>query len=219
MPRRTLDNPIVLAVLGLLLEGSSHPHQMLAELRKRSDNHAAVITRGTLYNTVAALTEAGWIAPQGRERSGNRPERTVYALTRAGRDELVRRLDARIRTPQREFSQFLGAVTYLGALDPRRAEEALLERVRRLEERTAADEARLVAALAAGVPRLHVIEAEYALALARAETEWIGSVVDGIRTGALTWPPGAVASPVAPAAAPEPPTSLPTSSARKESST
>ncbi|GGY95593.1 PadR family transcriptional regulator [Streptomyces poonensis] len=215
MPRRTLDNPIVLAVLGLLLERSSHPHQMLAELRKRSDNHAAAITRGTLYNTVAALTEAGWIAAQGRERSGNRPERTVYALTRAGRDELVRRLDAQIRTPQREFSQFLGAVTYLGALGPDGAEEALLERARRLQERTAADEERLAGALAAGVPRLHVIEAEYALSLARAETAWIDAVIDDIRTGALAWPADAVTPPAPPA----PPSELFAPSDRKESST
>jgi DNA-binding PadR family transcriptional regulator len=188
MPRRALDNPIVLAVLGLLLEQPSHPHQMLAELRKRSDNHAAAITRGTLYNTVAALAEAGWVASQGQQRLGNRPERTVYALTQVGHDELVRRLDSQIRNPKREFSQFLGAVTYLGALGQDGAVEALAERVRRLQERTAADEGRLAQALAAGVPRLYVIEAEYALSLARAETAWIDSVIDDIRTGTLTWP-------------------------------
>ncbi|MER5359934.1 PadR family transcriptional regulator [Streptomyces sp. NPDC002785] len=188
MSRRALDNPIVLAVLGLLLEQSSHPYQMLSELRKRSDNHAAAITRGTLYNTVAALTEAGWVAAQGQQRSGNRPERTVYALTQAGRDELVRRLDAQIRTPEREFSQFLGAVTYLGALGPEGAVDALTERAGRLWQRTAADDQRLADALATGVSRLHVIEAEYALSLARAEMAWIDAVIDDIRTGSLTWP-------------------------------
>ncbi|BDM74418.1 PadR family transcriptional regulator (plasmid) [Streptomyces nigrescens] len=195
MPRRALDNPTVLAVLGLLLEQSSHPHQMLSELRKRSDNHAAVITRGTLYNIVAALAEAGWITSQGQQRSGNRPERTVYALTQAGRDELVRRLDSHIRNPQREFSQFLGAVAYLGALGPAGAEEALVERNRRLQERTADDERRLADALAADVPRLYVIEAEYALRLARAEMAWIDSVIDDIRTGCLTWPAAAATPP------------------------
>ncbi|MBF6049234.1 PadR family transcriptional regulator [Streptomyces sp. NRRL B-1677] len=188
MPRRTLDNPIVLAVLGLLLEQASHPYQMLAELRQRSDSHAAAITRGTLYNTVAALNEAGWVAVQGQQRAGNRPERTVYALTDAGREELVRRLDDQIRNPEREFTRFLGAVTYLGALGPDGAVEALTERAQRLRQRTAADEERLASARSAGAPRLYVIEAEYALCLARAETAWIDSVIDDIRTGALTWP-------------------------------
>ncbi|MFI5979713.1 helix-turn-helix transcriptional regulator [Streptomyces sp. NPDC051555] len=201
MPRRALDNPIVLAVLGLLLEQPSHPHQMLAELRRRSESHAAAITRGTLYNTVAALAEAGWLASQGQQRAGNRPERTVYALTEEGHDELVRRLDSQIRNPQREFSQFLGAVSYLGALGMSGAVEALAERARRLQQRTAADEERLAEALAAGAPRLYVIEAEYALCLARAETTWIASVIDDLRTGSLTWPTGA-ATPSAPSETP-----------------
>ncbi|MFE3743072.1 helix-turn-helix transcriptional regulator [Streptomyces sp. NPDC059096] len=188
MPRRALDNPIVLAVLGLLLERPAHPHRILTELRERSDNHAAALTRGTLYNTVAALVGAGWVAEQGRERAGNRPERTVYALTPAGGEELVRRLDSGIRDPEREFSRFLGAVAYLGALGPDGAVAALTERGRRLGERIAADEARLAQALAAGVPRLHVIEAGYALCLARAELDWIAATVDDIRTGALNWP-------------------------------
>ncbi|WP_330328301.1 PadR family transcriptional regulator [Streptomyces sp. NBC_00536] len=197
MPRRALDNPIVLAVLGLLLEQPSHPHQMLAELRERSDHHAAAITRGTLYNSVAALAEAGWLASQGQERAGNRPERTVYALTQAGYDELVRRLDSQIRNPEREFSRFLGAVTYLGALGPSGAVAALGERAERLRQRTSADEKRLADALAAGAPRLHVIEAEYALCLARAETAWIDSVIDDVRTGSLTWPATDAATPPA----------------------
>ena len=188
MPGHVLDNPIVLSVLGLLLEQPSHPHRMLAELRERSDNHAAAITRGTLYNTIAALAEAGWLASQGRQRLGNRPERTVYALTEGGYNELLRRLDSQIRNPEREFPRFLGAVSYLGALGVSGAVAALVERAQRLRQRTATDEERLAEALAAGVPRMHVIEAEYALCLARAEVAWIDSVIDDLRTGSLTCP-------------------------------
>ncbi|MGW7519555.1 PadR family transcriptional regulator [Streptomyces sp. NPDC054796] len=190
MPRRALDNPLVLAVLGLLVEQPTHPYQMLAELRKRSEGHTAVISRGSLYNTVEALVAAGWIGPQGRERTGNRPEKTVYALTESGREELVRRLDAQIRDPAREFSRFLGAVSYLGALGPEGAVAALGERAARLRERTESDERRLADVLASGVPRLHVIEAEYALCLARAELAWTEATVEEIRTGSLPWPEG-----------------------------
>jgi DNA-binding PadR family transcriptional regulator len=188
MPRRALDNPLVLAVLGLLLEHPTHPYQMLTDLRARGGNRAAAINRGTLYDVVEALVTAGWVAPQGTERTGNRPERTVYALTDAGHDELVRRLDSQIRTPQREFTQFLGAVAYLGALGPIGAVEALTERGHRLSARIAADERALADVLASGVPRLHVIETEYALGQARAELAWIDTVVDDIRAGSLIWP-------------------------------
>ena len=45
-------------------------------------------------------------------------------------------------------------------------------------------------ALADGsVPRLFVIEAEYALALMQAEREWVLALADEIRNGELAWPP------------------------------
>ncbi|WP_431924784.1 PadR family transcriptional regulator [Amycolatopsis tucumanensis] len=185
MPRRALENPLVLAVLGLLLESPMHPYQVFTELRARS---ASAINRGTLYDVVEAMAAAEWIAPQGTERSGNRPERTVYALTGAGRDELVRRLDSRIREPKREFPEFLGAIAYVGALGPDGAAAALTERAQQLSERADADQKRLTAVLESGVPRLHVIEAEYALHQTRAEIAWVENLVAEIRGGALTWP-------------------------------
>jgi len=188
MPRRALENPLVLAILGLLLERPMHPYHMLAELRRRSENQAAAITRGSLYDIVDALTAAEWITAQGRQRDGNRPERTVYAVTETGRHELIRRLDAQIRRPRREFPQFLGAVSYLGALGPDGAIDALNERMERLRERTEADQHRLGEARTADVPRLSVIEAEYAMRMAHAELDWIAALVDDIRTGALAWP-------------------------------
>lgn len=72
---------------------------------------------------------------------------------------------------------------------PERTVYALTERARRLRVRTAEDERRLADALSAGAPRLHVIEAEYALALAHAELSWIGTVTEEIRTGTLPGPP------------------------------
>ena len=188
MPRRALDNPLVLSILGLLLERPMHPYDVLGELRRRSESQAAAITRGSVYDVVAALSTAGWITETARLRQGNRPERTVYALTPSGREELVRRLDDRIRHPERDFTPFLGAIAYLGALGPAGAADALSERARRLGERTTADEQRLAEVLGQELPRLYVIEAEYAIHQARAELAWIGSVLEEIRTGRLTWP-------------------------------
>jgi DNA-binding PadR family transcriptional regulator len=188
MPRRALDNPLVLAILGLLLERPMHPYDLLMELRQRSEHQAAVITRGSVYDIVAALATAGWVTETARLRQGNRPERTVYALTDPGREELVRRLDGEIRNPRRDFTPFLGAIAYLGALGPTGAVDALTERAQRLRDRTTGDEQRLAEALGQGVPRLYVIEAEFAASLAHAELAWIDSTLEEIRTGGLTWP-------------------------------
>jgi hypothetical protein len=39
------------------------------------------------------------------------------------------------------------------------------------------------------VPRLFVIEAEYALTLMQAERDWVLALADEIRNGELAWPP------------------------------
>jgi DNA-binding PadR family transcriptional regulator len=188
MPRRALDNPVVMAVLGLLLERPMHPYQMLSELHARSEHWAAKVRRGSLYDVVDTLVAAGWVAAHAREREGGRPERTTYQLTDDGHAELVRRLDAQIRTPKREFAEFLGAVGYVGALGRDGAAEALAERARILNDRIEHDERRLADALGGGVPRLYVIETEYALRRDRAELEWVTEIVTEILTGLLAWP-------------------------------
>jgi DNA-binding PadR family transcriptional regulator len=185
MPRDALANPVALAALGALLEQPMHPYQLAGALAERG----VPVNRGSLYDTVDAMTRAGWIEPGPAERQGARPQRTPYAITEAGRMELASRLDFQIRTPRREFPEFLGAVSHLGLLGPDRAAGALRERADRLAGLIAGDQHRLDEALDGGsVPRLFVIEAEYALALVRAERDWVLALVQEIDSGRLAWP-------------------------------
>jgi DNA-binding PadR family transcriptional regulator len=162
-----------------------HPYQLATTLADRG----VPVNRGTVYDTVEALARAGWIEPRPAEQAGTRPQRIPYALTEDGRDELVRRLDRQIRTPHREFTEFLGAVSHIGVLGPARAAEALSERAERLAVLMDEDHRRLDEALADGsVPRLFVIEAEYALTLMQAERDWVLALADEIRDGQLEWP-------------------------------
>ena len=184
MPRDALANPVVLAALGALLERPMHPYQLAGVLAGRG----VPANRGSLYDTLEATTRAGWTEPRPAQRDGARPQRTPYALTQAGQAELAKRLDRQVREPRREFPEFLGAVSHLGVLGPERAAEALTERAGRLGALIAGGQRRLDEALARDVPRLFVIEAEYALALLRAERGWVLAVADDITSGRLAWP-------------------------------
>lgn len=185
MPRDALANPIALAALGALLEQPTHPYQLTGVLAERG----VPVNRGSVYDTVDAMARAGWIEPRPTERQGARPQRTPYAITAAGRAELASRLDFQIRQPRREFPEFLGAVSHLGVLGPDRAAGALRERADGLATLIAETQHRLDEALAgAGVPRLFVIEADYALAMLRAERDWVLALADDIGGGRLAWP-------------------------------
>jgi DNA-binding PadR family transcriptional regulator len=185
MPRDALANPVVLAALGALLERPMHAYQLAGVLAGRG----VPVNRGSVYDTLDATTRAGWTEPQAAERAGARPQRIPYALTEAGRAELARRLDAQVRTPHQEFPEFIGAVSHIGVLGPERAAEALAERAGRLDAHIADHQQHLDEALAsAGVPRLFVIEAEYALAMLRAERDWVLALAEDINSGRLAWP-------------------------------
>jgi len=187
MPRDALANPVALAALGALLERPMHPYQLVQVLGERG----VPVNRGSLYDTVNAMARAGWVEPGPAEQAGPRPRRTPYAITETGRAELAQRLDAQIRMPRREFPEFLGAVSHLGVLGPERAADALRERAARLSAIIAEDRRRLDAVLESGeVPRLFVIEAEYALEILRAEQSWVLTLIDDIDSGRLAWPRG-----------------------------
>ncbi len=188
-PPKRPANALALAVLGLLLERPNHPHALLATLRERGMERAFKLTTGSLYDTVRALARDGWIEEDGTERIGNRPARTVYRHTAAGRDGFTDWLDELIREPSPEYPRFLSAVGYLGALGRVRAAQALRERAAALRELIAEGaEAHRAALEEHGAPRLFVIEAEYAAAIARAELDWVERTADEIERGTLTWP-------------------------------
>ncbi|GAA2228652.1 MULTISPECIES: PadR family transcriptional regulator [Kitasatospora] len=182
-------NPMALAVMGLLLEQPMHPHAMAITLRERQLDLAFKLTTGSLYDTVRALARDGWIEAADTEQVGGRPARTVYRHTPQGQRHFTEWLDELIREPSQEYPRFLSAISYLGALGRQRAAQALRERAAALEVRIAAGErAYREAREQHKAPRLFVIEAEYAQAMARAELQWVLHTAEEIEQGGLEWP-------------------------------
>ena len=190
--RSELRTPLALAVLVLLYERSMHPYEMQVLMRERGHHQVIKLKGGSLYSTIERLTAAGLIESVETSREGRRPERTVYALTAKGRDELMLWLRELLSQPTREYPWFGAALAFLGALPPDEARRLLEARVILLEAEVAAGEAALQAATRGGLPRLFGVEAEYAVAMRRAELAWVTQIVDDMRTGKLAWPPEAL---------------------------
>lgn len=189
MPRRKIANTLALAVLGLLQERPMHPYEMAATLRERHKDSSFKINSGSLYDTVEALARHGWIEPVETVRDGRRPERTVYTFTALGRGEFLSWIEELIQTPVPEYPKFIAAVSYLGALGPARAADALDQRARNLEGRIEQTRAALQDTVGAGrVPRLFMIEVECALHSWQAELDWTRQTIAEIRDGSLPWP-------------------------------
>jgi DNA-binding PadR family transcriptional regulator len=112
---------------------------------------------GSFYTVVANLEKRQLIAAVGSEREGRRPERTSYAITEAGREELRDWLRELVAQPEAELDRFEAALSVLGVLPPEEVIGLLEMRVRALEEQIAQQRAGLAEATT-HVPRIFLVE-------------------------------------------------------------
>ena len=187
--RRKVDNPLALAVLSYLTRQPMHPYQLSRTLA--GDGHARSIkfNHGSLYMVFGQLTKAGFIAPQGTTRDGQRPERTEYGLTEAGRAEMQHWLSDLVEQPQAEYPQFVAALSLIAALNPDDVVRLLNNRLGRLSTQRAEITELLAKALAAGEHPLFLVEEEYRLAVLDAEVGFVERFVQRITDPQTGWGP------------------------------
>jgi DNA-binding PadR family transcriptional regulator len=183
---RTLT-PLALAVLDLLHERDMHPYEMQQRIRDCHTDRVIKVRAGSLYHTVERLHRLRLIEPVETARAGRRPERTVYAISDSGRDEFAANLRELVRHPEEEFPLFGAAIVLLHALGPAQAAELLEQRTVALEAALAAGDQIVASLTKRRLPRINIIEIEYAQAMRKAELAWIRDLVDDIRSGALPW--------------------------------
>src|SRR5712675_2832210 len=136
-------NPLALAVLALCFERPMHPYEIAATLKRRHKHESIKLRYGTLYTVIELLTSRGLIRSKETSRGGRRPERTVYALTPAGRDLLRNWMRHLLAEPAKEFPQFEAALCLLPVLPPDEAVALLRCRAVHLSDKVARLEAHL----------------------------------------------------------------------------
>ena len=185
MTKRQVSNPLALAALACLFERPMHPYEMAATLRERGKDQSIKLNYGSLYTVVEALQQHGLIVAQETERAGRRPERTVYRLTSAGRMELIDWVSELLSRPAKEYTRFEAGLSLAGVLPPE--EVALLLKQRSINLDLEISQARALLQLVheRGLPRLFLIEGEYALAMREAELAWTRALTEEITSGTL----------------------------------
>jgi len=178
---------LALAVLALAAEAPMHPYRMQQLIRERGkDQVVNVGQRSQLYKTIDRLVRDGLLEAQGTEREATRPERTVYAATDAGRELAITWTLDMLTAPRHEFAEFTAALAYLPLLEPEVAADALALRLS--DRRGELDRLRHELGRVAGeLPRIVLIENEYAIAHLETDVAWIAKLLEDLRTGALTW--------------------------------
>jgi DNA-binding PadR family transcriptional regulator len=177
------SNPLALAVLALLFERPMHPYEMGVLLKQRHKEDSIKLRYGSLYTVIELLLKRGLIAAKETEREGRRPERTVYEITAAGRDELHDWMADLVADPVKEFPQFEAALCLLPVLPPDEALVLLRQRLKRLEQTTVGLAGQIAGISNQNFPPLFLIETEYRLALLKAEQAFVAELIQRIENG------------------------------------
>ncbi|HEY1828407.1 MAG TPA: PadR family transcriptional regulator [Acidimicrobiales bacterium] len=185
MPSRGRSNPLALAVLVTLYERPMHPYEVAQTLRQRAKHESVRLNYGSLYGVVESLERRGMIRALETVREGKRPERTIYEITDKGAREVADWMTELIEVPAKEYPQFMAVLSFIAALAPEDALNALRTRAEGLAFRLAGLRGGMRAASDAGLPRIFELEAEYEEQQLESELHFVNALVKDIANESL----------------------------------
>ena len=185
--KKTQRSPLAMAILALLAEEPMHPYRMQQLIKERGkDQIINVRQRASIYQTIERLLRDGQISVKETLRETGKPDRTVYEITKEGREILIEWIREVLSTPIQEFPNFPVAISYISILSPQDALEKLEQRIDVLGKTVQQIDNNLQTYKSI-IPRLFMLESEYQKTVLAAEMEWVRSASEDIRNGSLFW--------------------------------
>ncbi|MBB4685689.1 PadR family transcriptional regulator [Amycolatopsis jiangsuensis] len=175
MPQNALDNPLVLPMLGLLVESPRHQYALLRELRTR---YAFLpVKTATVYTLVQTLARQGLVAVAEED------ERPEVSLTEAGFADFRERVERQLSESDPNVgARFVIALAYVGVLPRERAVRLLRDRADALR----ADRRALAETIGkAGLAELQMVEAHFLESRLRHDAGWLTRLATRLEAGEL----------------------------------
>ncbi|GHJ49402.1 PadR family transcriptional regulator [Catellatospora sp. TT07R-123] len=179
--RRKVGNPLALAVLAEMVVEAMHPYEMGRRLQEHGKDRNIKYNRSSLYMVVEQLLKAGFIAERETVRDTQRPERTVYAITDAGRAEFLDWMRELVAEPKHEYPQFGVALSLLAALPPEEAVPLLQRRLAALAAQLDEVGGMIKASTDGGLPWIFLVEEEYRRVVLEAERRLVTEVIQSLQ--------------------------------------
>lgn len=154
-----------LLILWLLSEGPLHGYRIKRILEDDSLRFWFPVEYASIYAVLRTLVKDGQVKIVAVEREGQRPERTRYAITRAGRKQFAELLAQTWREPPSPVEAMQLALAARAELSDDEIEELLGERVEALRGRL-----KTLDGLARSAPAPDMVERQRALT--KAELAW-----------------------------------------------
>lgn len=165
-----------------------HPYEIQRLTSLRGKDLFVEHKTGSLYSVIDRLERDGLIEAEAVNRKGRLPERTVYRITSHGREAFIGWLRSQLAEPLlQDLPRFVFAVEKLVHLAPEEVTELLTRRADDLEKQIHEVENLLRDVGKRDVPRISLIEIDYALTMKISELNWVRGVLAELEAGELRW--------------------------------
>ena len=175
-----------LIILWQLYAAPNHPYGLQKLLTEHGKDRVVNLrSRANVQQAIKRLQRRGLVEVHETVRGVGYPDRIIYAITDAGREAARGWLREMLGEVGAEYPDFIAAVSIIFGLEPDDAREQLERRASQLSAALADTERQFEAN--PDLPRLFLLEEEYRRAILTAQLTWLGSVIDDLQAGRLTW--------------------------------
>jgi DNA-binding PadR family transcriptional regulator len=122
-----------LVVLGFLNQKPMHGYQLHQEIEKTGMEVWAEVKLSSIYNTLNRLEEKHMVEAK-REKPGKMPERSVYHVTRDGKEKLASLLEQVLSNKRIHPANLMLGIFFIKGLPKRKALECLKTKVEVMEK-------------------------------------------------------------------------------------
>ncbi|MFC1703678.1 PadR family transcriptional regulator [Candidatus Omnitrophota bacterium] len=163
-----------LVILGLLIEGPKHGYEIKKQIHEIMDRFA-VWEAQSIYYPLQMMEKKGYVTKHSG-RSGKRPEKLIYEITKDGQNRFQELLDESFTTIQRPTFNIDLSLYFLPFIKPKDVQRRLNLRLRILKKIEKGLE-KLETAAKADYPYHHVAIIDHNIELIKAEIKFISDFI------------------------------------------
>lgn len=189
-----------LTLLGMLAARPMYGYELRQQMKLYDMEHWVDIRPGSIYSALPRMATDGLLEVTDVSQKGNRPQKTVYGVTEAGRAELIRLLRAAWAKPAGMAQPVDVALFFIWLLPPEEVAASLEDRIAALDgvlaqiahnQKVSFD---AIATAGAKVPPQYVEMMTdlfaHSLQMATTEKEWSQHTLERVASGVFNFGPG-----------------------------
>lgn len=163
---------VLLVLLGFLQNRDYHGYDLKKEIQRYMGNWTD-IKFGSIYHALKKLVERGFVEIVGEEKQKGKPDRRIYRITSAGRNQFGLLLRELLLQNRRVFYDFDIGLYFADRLTKTQRSKILTERLRKIRQERARLENAKSFPVHRSIPRISEVIIDHSLSHLDAEIHWL----------------------------------------------